>query len=152
MEAFLRHRQFPKRFQCRLCGARELTRQAAASALRAGDKEKENVALALDSGALREAAFGNSAEARQAASDALMQSPTSRAVEVEAALALATAGDTARAESLTQDLAKRFRLDTQVQSLWLPTIRAQLAITGRNPTVAIDRLIIYKTHHPSSWD
>jgi hypothetical protein len=37
--------------------------------LRAGDKE--NVALALDSGALREAAFGNSAEARQDASDAL---------------------------------------------------------------------------------
>jgi hypothetical protein len=40
--------------------------------LRAGDKE--NVALALDSGALREAAFGNSgnsAEAREDASDAL---------------------------------------------------------------------------------
>jgi hypothetical protein len=78
--------------------ARELTRRAATSALRARDKE--NVALALDSGALREAAFGNSAEARQAASDALKQSPTSRAIEVEAALALANAGDMARANGV----------------------------------------------------
>jgi hypothetical protein len=92
------------------------------------------------SGALCEVAFGNSTEARQAASDALKQSPTSQAVEVEAALALATAGDRARAKTLTQDLAKRFPLDTVVQSLWLPTIRAQLAITGKNPTAAIHHL------------
>jgi eukaryotic-like serine/threonine-protein kinase len=118
--------------------ARELTRRAAASAMRADDKE--NVALELDSGALREAAFGNSAEARRGASEALKESPTSQAVEVEAALALAMAGETARADSLTQNLAKRFPLDTQVQSLWLPTIRAQLAITLRNPRAAIDHL------------
>jgi len=122
----------------RLRKSRELTRRAAASAMRVDDKE--NVALGLDSAALREAAFGNSAEARQAASDALKQSQTSQAVEVEAALALATAGDTARAESLTHDLAKRFPLDTVVQSNWLPTIRAQLAITGKNPSAAIDVL------------
>jgi eukaryotic-like serine/threonine-protein kinase len=50
------------------------------------------------------------------------------------------AGDTARVETLTQDLAKRFPLDTVMQSLWLSTIRAQLAITGKNQTAAIDRL------------
>jgi hypothetical protein len=46
----------------------------------------------------------------------------------EAALAFAMAGDTARAESLAQDLGKRFPLDTQMQSLWLPAIQAQLAL------------------------
>jgi eukaryotic-like serine/threonine-protein kinase len=48
-------------------------------------------------------------------------------VETEAALAFAMAGDTARAESLAQDLGKRFPLDTQMQSLWLPAFQAQLA-------------------------
>jgi eukaryotic-like serine/threonine-protein kinase len=38
--------------------------------------------------------------------------PTSEGVDVEAALAFAMAGDTARAESLAQDLGKRFPLDT----------------------------------------
>jgi len=48
------------------------------------------------------------------------------------------AGDTARAESLVKDLEKRFPLDTQIQSLWLPTIEEQLALDAskRNPTHA----------------
>jgi hypothetical protein len=37
-------------------------------------------------------------------------------------------GDKARAESLARDLGKRFPLDTQMQSLWLPAIHAQLAL------------------------
>jgi hypothetical protein len=51
-----------------------------------------------------------------------------KVVESEAALIFAMAGDTARAESLAQDLRKRFPLDTQMQSLWLPAIQAQLAL------------------------
>src|ERR1035438_679387 len=39
-----------------------------------------------------------------------------------AALALAIAGDTARAESMAQDLGRSFPLDTQMQSLWLPAL------------------------------
>jgi hypothetical protein len=31
---------------------------------------------------------------------------------------------------LAQDLGKRFPLDTQMQSLWLPAIQAQLALDG----------------------
>jgi len=53
---------------------------------------------------------------------------------------LAMAGDSARAESLEQDLRKRFPLNTQVQSLWLPTIDAQLALVRKKPAAAIDRL------------
>ena len=43
------------------------------------------------------------------------------------------AGDAARAESLAQDLNTRYRLDTQMQALWLPMIQAQLALNKKNP-------------------
>jgi len=50
------------------------------------------------------------------------------------------AGDTARAESLAQDLNKRFPLDTQMQSLWLSAIQAQLALDKKNPAAALTAL------------
>ncbi len=90
--------------------------------------------------AQREAAFGNSAEARQSAAEALKLAPASQGVESEAALAFAMAGETARADSLAQDLGKRFPLDTQMQSLWLPAIRAQLALDRKNPAAALNTL------------
>jgi hypothetical protein len=59
-------------------------------------------------------------EARKSAAEALNLAPANQGAEGEAALAFAMAGDTVRAESLAQDLGKRFPLDTQMQSLWLP--------------------------------
>jgi tetratricopeptide (TPR) repeat protein len=50
------------------------------------------------------------------------------------------AGETARAEFLAQDLGKRFPLDTQMQSLWLPAIQAQLSLERKNPAVALNVL------------
>jgi hypothetical protein len=50
------------------------------------------------------------------------------------------AGDAARAESFSQDLNKRFPLDTQMQSLWLPAIQAQLALDRKNPAPALNTL------------
>ena len=50
------------------------------------------------------------------------------------------AGDTARAESLAQDLAKRFPLDSQIQALWLPPIRGQVALNKKNPASALAAL------------
>jgi tetratricopeptide (TPR) repeat protein len=70
----------------------------------------------------------------------LKLAPTSQSVDSEAALAFAMAGDTARAESLAQDLGKRFPLDTQMQSLWLPAIQAQLTLDKKNPTAALNAL------------
>jgi eukaryotic-like serine/threonine-protein kinase len=83
-----------------------------------------------------QAAYGNATEARESAAEALKLAPASHGVEVEAALAFAMGGDTTRAESLAQDLGKRFPLDTQMHSLWLPAIQAQLALNGdkKNPT------------------
>jgi eukaryotic-like serine/threonine-protein kinase len=118
--------------------ARELNQRAADSAIRTDNKE--NGAIYLANAALQEAAYGNRAEARQSATRALKLAPASQSVESEAALAFAMAGDTARADSLAQDLAKRFPLDTQMQSLWLPAIQTQLALNGdrKNPAVVLN--------------
>ncbi|MGB7592513.1 MAG: tetratricopeptide repeat protein, partial [Terriglobia bacterium] len=118
--------------------ARELTRQSVESAIRADSKESG--AIWQENAALREAAFGNAAEAKQSAAEGLKLTPASQAVGVEAALAYALAGDTARAESLARDLNQRFPLDTQMQSLWLPAIRARMTLDRQNPTEALHHL------------
>jgi len=118
--------------------ARELTKRAVDSAIRADSKESGAIWQA--NAALQQAAYGNTIEARQTAAGALKLAPTSQGVEAEAALALAMAGDTARAEFLAQDLGERFPLDTQMQSLWLPAIQAQLALDRKNPTAALTTL------------
>ena len=118
--------------------ARGLTKRALDSAIRADNKEEG--AVWWENAALREAAFRNSGEAKQAAAEGLKLYPTSQAVQVEALLAYAMAGDNARAQSLAQDLNKRYPLDTQVQSLWLPAVQAQLALNRKAPAEALDNL------------
>ncbi len=125
-------------YQGHLAKAEELSERAAASAVRADYKEAGAVWLAR--AAHRQAAFGNAAEARLRAARALSLVPMSQGVEVETALAFATAGDAPRAESLALDLEQRFPLDTQMQSLWLPAIRAQLALNRKDAAAAIDSL------------
>jgi DNA-binding winged helix-turn-helix (wHTH) protein/tetratricopeptide (TPR) repeat protein len=115
--------------------ARELTKHAVASAIRADSKE--NGAIWQANGAIEQAAFGNASEARRSAAEALKLAPKSQGVESEAALAFAMAGDRARAESLAQDLAKEFPLDDQTQALSLPAIRAQLGLDEKNPAAAL---------------
>jgi serine/threonine protein kinase/tetratricopeptide (TPR) repeat protein len=122
----------------RLGKARELTKRAVDSAIR--NDNKEGGAIWHANAALAQAAYGNPAEARQSATAALKLAPTSQGVEVEAALAFAMAGDTARAESLAQDLGKRFPLHNQVQSLWVPAIHAQLSLDKKNTTAALTAL------------
>jgi serine/threonine protein kinase/tetratricopeptide (TPR) repeat protein len=118
--------------------ARELTKRSIDSAIRADSKETGAVSQAI--AAQWEAASGNAGEAKQQAAGSLMLVPNNQAVEVEAALAFAMAGDTVRAESLAQDINKRFPLNTQMQSLWLPAIRAQLALDRKSPAQAISDL------------
>jgi tetratricopeptide (TPR) repeat protein/class 3 adenylate cyclase len=115
----------------------ELTKRAVDSAIRADSKESGAIWEA--NAALQQAAYGNSAEARRTAAEALKLAPTSQGAESEVSLAFAMAGDVPRAESLAQDLGKRFPLDTQMQSLWLPAIRAQLALDKKNPASALNQ-------------
>jgi hypothetical protein len=118
--------------------ARELTKRAVDSAVRADSRESGAIWQA--NAALQQAAYGKSTEARQSAAEALKLAPASQGVESEAALAFAMAGDTVRAESLAQDLGKRYPLDTQMQSLWLPAIQAQVALDRRNPAASLNTL------------
>jgi tetratricopeptide (TPR) repeat protein len=119
--------------------ARQLTMRAVDSANRADSKESGAIWRA--NAALQQAAYGNAREAGQSAAEAFLKlAPASQAVESEAALAFAMVGDMARAESLAQDLGKRFPLDTQMQSLWLPAIQAQLALDRKNPAAALNTL------------
>jgi eukaryotic-like serine/threonine-protein kinase len=118
--------------------AQALTKQSVDSAILTDSKE--NGAIWQENAALREAAFGNTTEALKAATEGLKLAPTSQGVGAEAALAFAMAGDIKRAEGLVRDLNKHYPLDTQMQSLWLPAIQAQLSMDRRNPAQALNAL------------
>jgi eukaryotic-like serine/threonine-protein kinase len=116
---------------------RELSRQAVTSAERA--KENEVAAGFEVDAALREALFGNAAQARHRATTAVGLS-SGRDVQYRAALALALASDASRAQALADDLGRRFPEDTVVQFNYLPTIHAQLALDGNETSKAIEIL------------
>ena len=117
--------------------ARDLSRQAAASAERAG--EKEPVAEYHAQAGLREALFGNSAKGQEGASAAMALS-NGREVQFIAAMAYAIAADTNKAQGLANDLNKRFPEDTVVQMNYLPSIGAQIALNRRDTSKAIELL------------
>jgi tetratricopeptide (TPR) repeat protein len=109
----------------RLAKARELTRRTVDSALR--DGRVEAAAAFRAAAALREAAFGNREQARREATAALAMAP-GQMVQTLAALALARAADAPKASTLAGDLHQRAPLDTLLNTYWLPTIRAWIAL------------------------
>ncbi|MGC1370529.1 MAG: hypothetical protein WA824_00185, partial [Candidatus Sulfotelmatobacter sp.] len=117
--------------------ARELTRQAEASALRAG--QKETMAGYEAEAALREALVGNVALAKEQAKKALALS-NGRDVEGISAITLALADDIPDSDRLGSDLSKRFPEDTVVQHNSLPSIKAVDAIRRGNSEEAITEL------------
>jgi len=117
--------------------AREFSRRAADSAEREGEKETAAGYYAVS--ALREALFGDAAEARQQAAAAMVR-PTGRDLDYAMALSSAYAGDDGRAQVLADNLAKRFPEDTVVRFNYLPTLRAKLALLRSNPQQALDTL------------
>jgi len=122
----------------RLGKARELSRQAVESARRSD--EKEPAALWQANAAIREALLGNTDAARQNAAASLALAPGSRDTGVQVALAYALAGDAVHAQSLADDHGKHLPQDTVVQSVWLPTIRAQIEMSRKNPARSIELL------------
>ena len=118
--------------------ARELIELSADSAMRADNKE--GAAMYRADSALQEAAYGKAVEARASAAEALRLAPGNPGVAVQAALALAMIRDTTRAASLAHDVGQHFPLDTQLQLLGLPAIRAQLQLGERRPDLALNTL------------
>ena len=73
-------------------------------------------------------AYLSDAQRARADADVALKLTVNRYVEVDAALALALAGDTKRAEKLAAELNQSFSTDTELQRYWLPTIRAAAAL------------------------
>ena len=121
----------------RLKDAREFSRRAMESAERA--EEKEAAASYSAVSGLREALFGNADEARRRSALATQRS-AGRDVQYGAALALEYVGDDGRAQTLADDLGKRFPEDTVVQFNYLPTLRAKRAVSKGNASEAIESL------------
>ena len=103
--------------------------------------------------AVWEAFFGDAPEARRSAMAALELSK-GRDVEYGAAFALALSGDSSRPQALTNDLERRFPEDTEVRFIYVPTLRAVLALNNGEPRNAIELLktaVPYELAVPGSW-
>jgi eukaryotic-like serine/threonine-protein kinase len=121
----------------RLGAAREASRRTTESAREAGDKEME--ARSEAAAAIWEALYGNVAEARRHSNAALAVSK-GRDTQYLATLALAIAGDAARAKNETEDLEKRYAEDTIARFNYVPTLKAQLALNQGNGVKAVEIL------------
>jgi len=121
----------------RLQSARNLTRRAVEQAEQAAQRERAGHWQA--GAAVREALFGNASQAKKNAMAALKLS-RDREVEYGAALALAFSQDFRQAQTLTDDLEKRFPEDTCVRFSYLPVLRAQLALGHGDPSAAVEVL------------
>jgi eukaryotic-like serine/threonine-protein kinase len=118
----------------RLKSAQVFTRRAVGSAVRADSKE--TAAMWQANASLREAEFGNFANARQAASDALALS-SGRDVRLFAALAYARIGESARSKTMIAELEKNYPSDTLMKVYWLPTLKGALELSTNHPEQAL---------------
>jgi hypothetical protein len=119
--------------------ARELSANAVTLARR--DREADLAGSWQADAALREAVFGNSQAARQAANLAASLSDA-KEIQAAAALSFGYAQDTGRARAMADALSKRFPEDTLVQSVYLPLIAARTELNSHHPDRAIKLLEI----------
>jgi eukaryotic-like serine/threonine-protein kinase len=117
--------------------AGQLTRRAAASARRYDDHEAA-VGYEL-MGALRDAEFGYTREAKAAARKALAEDDGQQ-TQILGALAMARAGGGVAALAIVRDLQRRLPDDTMVNNYWLPTIRAAAELSRDAPSAALQIL------------
>jgi hypothetical protein len=117
--------------------AQQLWHRARALAERTGTKD--TLAGYETDAAWWEAHVGNFAEARERAAAGLV---LSRSLEVEctAAQELAMVGDAVGAQSLADDLARRFPDHTVLRFSYMPTIQARLALSRNDRAKAIELL------------
>jgi len=120
-----------------LVRARELTRRAVDLALRLGLKESASQYSAGD--ALWEAAFGNCREAKTTAARALAIQRGRNALNWTA-LAVALCGESNHAQSLVDEMLKRFPQGSFSKAYWVPMTRAALEMHRNNPAGAVQLL------------
>jgi len=117
--------------------ARDLTRRAADLARSRGLKESAGLYSAAD--ALWEAAYGNCPEAKQTAARTFSMTRGRLALSWSG-LALALCGETSQAQSVLDEMHRRFPQDSFFSSSWLPMTRAARELHLRNPARAVEEL------------
>ncbi|HSZ02326.1 MAG TPA: protein kinase [Terriglobales bacterium] len=144
------HQAFALAYSGHLQEATKMLRRASDLAQQAAHREK---AASFETRvALWQAFYGNAPAAKPAAMAALALA-RNREVQYGAALALAIAGDSSQAQTLTNDLERSFPEDTSVKFNYLPTVRAFLALNHGDPAKAIELLqvaIPYELGQPRS--
>jgi tetratricopeptide (TPR) repeat protein len=131
----IHHEGFARAYSGHLREARTMAGRAEDIALQA--HRRESVAMYRAGSALWEAFFGNASAAKTGALAALDVS-RDRITEYGAAFALAVAGDSPRAQTLADDLARRFPEDTSVRFSYLPALRARIALNRGDTDQAIE--------------
>jgi eukaryotic-like serine/threonine-protein kinase len=121
----------------RLDKARDFSRQAAESALRADSKEI--AALWKANAALRDAELGETSSARQGAKAALGLS-SGRDVKTLVALTMARIGVASQAKALAEELRRNYPTNTLIKLYWLPTINAAIQLQENNSSAALREL------------
>jgi predicted Zn-dependent protease len=149
-DRILDRQAFAEASEGRLKNAINLSRHAVALALQGGRSEQAAVFEAR--AALWEAFFEEPIEAKRSAAAALALAGN-REVNYGAALALALAGESKKAQTLADDLEKRYPEDTSIRFSYLPVIRAALALQHGDPAKAFAALqpsIPYEMGSPRS--
>jgi tetratricopeptide (TPR) repeat protein len=100
--------------------------------------------------AVREALFGSLADARKHAVAALAMS-NGRDAEYGAAVALALSKDDVHARSLADDLGRRYPEDTLIRFLYIPTLRAIIALNHHNFSEGI-KLLEVAAPYELGWE
>lgn len=117
--------------------AKEFSQRAIELAVRSDAKEV--AARYAAEAALRAAAFGQCAQARESAAQG-MALEHNRVSLPRMALALAMCGEGSQAQAMVEELARRYPKDTLINRLWVPMIRAALELQRHNPTEAVQLL------------
>jgi predicted Ser/Thr protein kinase/Flp pilus assembly protein TadD len=133
-DLFLSMQSDTEAYYGRMNKARDSSRRAVDSAVRADSKE--TAGLWLVNAAQREAELGNSALARQGVAAALALS-SGQDVQEAAAIALARIGDAPRAKALAEDLEKTYPTNTLLKLYWIPTINAAIELKRGNASQAL---------------
>ena len=136
-DVFLSYESDTEAFFGHLRKARELSQRAVDSARSAG--ENETAAKQELNEAIREVEFGNAAEARRK-TDAALALASTRSVRVLAALVMGRANESDRAQKMADELQAQNPLNTKLNDYWLPTIRAAVQMSRKDPTKAVQTL------------
>jgi tetratricopeptide (TPR) repeat protein len=117
--------------------AGELTRRSVQITQRLGFKGTAAKTLSAAAGTASE--IGNFAKARELAASSVALTNGRDNME-SVAMALAMAGDASRAQSIADDLGRRFPADTLLHQVVMPSVRALIALNRKAPEQALQAL------------